>query len=149
MFAVGESCSVSSRHIRHSRGLNSELKRFLFNESGSATIEFVIWMPMFSFLLALIADASMVFMANARMWDVARDTARRMALRTLTAEEARELALANLYYMGQSAEVETTDGSDVIVQIAVPIEDATVFGPFSSLLPGSLQARVVMLREPV
>ncbi len=125
------------------------LSRFLRDETGSATVEFVLWVPLFGFLLALIADCTMVFMANARMWDVARDTTRRMALRIITPEEAEDLVRSRLEADGRTVSVTAEDGNEVVVSIAMPIEEVNVFGPLSGLLPGDLTARVVMLREPI
>jgi Flp pilus assembly pilin Flp len=53
--------------------------RFLRDEGGSATIEFVLWVPVFAFILMATVDATILYLHHTEMWNVARDTTRRMA----------------------------------------------------------------------
>ncbi len=63
----------------------NRLGRFFHCEHGTLTVEFVIWMTVvFVPLLALTADVSKLFLAQADMWNVARDTARRMTTGEVT-----------------------------------------------------------------
>ena len=128
----------------------TRLRRTGADERGSATVEFVLWLPFFITLIAAIADLSFIFTTNASMWDVARDTARRLALHQVTAEQAETFALS-AFALGDPTQyaVSVTDGDDVVVEITTSIDDASVFGVYSALMPGDLIARVTMLREPM
>jgi Flp pilus assembly protein TadG len=47
--------------------------RFLRDERGSATIEFVLWVPVFMILLVATTDASILYLHHTEMWNVSRD----------------------------------------------------------------------------
>ena len=49
---------------------------FVKDENGSATIEAVLWMPVFVFILVLIFDVSMMFHNQARLLGVTQTAAR-------------------------------------------------------------------------
>lgn len=55
------------------------LRSFIAETNGSATVEFVIWVPLFAFLLMLTVNASFAFMDLTLMQNAARDGARGMA----------------------------------------------------------------------
>lgn len=119
------------------------------DERGAVTVEFVTWMPAFAAMLAFIVDFSFVFLTNSSMWDSARDAARRIALHKMTADQAEEYVLDSLFTPSHNFRVEAIEGEEeVVVTVVTPINDATAFRIYSSLLPGNLVARVTMLREP-
>jgi Flp pilus assembly protein TadG len=126
-----------------------KFKLFAKNETGVITIEFVMWMPAFSFMLAFIVDFSFIFMTNASMWDTARDAARRIALQKMTVDQTEKYVLASLFTPSSNFSVEATEGAEeVTVTITTPINDATAFRIYAAMLPGNLVAHVIMLREP-
>ena len=53
-----------------------KLRRFRDDRSGSATIEAVLWLPVFFGLVALTADTAMVFNGQARMQRIVQDANR-------------------------------------------------------------------------
>lgn len=55
------------------------LRDFLRDEQGSATIEFVIWIPWFMLLLMIVVDACFLYLDLNRMENAARDGARRVS----------------------------------------------------------------------
>ena len=126
------------------------LRRGGRDERGSATVEFVLWLPFFFTLLAGIADLSFIFTTNASMWDVARDTARRLALHQVTVAEAESFARGAVA-LGDPSNyvVSVLDGDDVVVEISTTVAEASVFGVYAALMPGDLIARVTMMREPM
>lgn len=120
------------------------------DEGGSATVEFVLWLPFFFTLIAAIADLSFIFTTNASMWDAARDAARRLALHQVSVAQAEDIARAAVA-LGDPSQyiINVLDGDDVVVEITTSIDAASVFGVYSALMPGDLVARVTMLREPM
>ncbi len=52
------------------------------------TIEFVVLMPVFIFILLFTVDASVLFLTRSDMTNVARDVVRRMSTRELDSTEA-------------------------------------------------------------
>jgi Flp pilus assembly protein TadG len=132
------------------RGLSliaRKMRQFSRNETGVVTIEFVMWMPAFGFMLAFIVDFSFIFMTNASMWDTARDAARRIALQKMTVDQAEQYVLASLFTPSSNFKVEAIENAEEVT-VTTPITDATAFRIYSAMLPGNLVAHVIMLREP-
>ena len=53
---------------------------FFTNEEGSATIETVIWLPIFTILLTMIINLSMVFFSESQILRVVQDGNRAFSL---------------------------------------------------------------------
>ena len=121
--------------------------RFLRDERGSVTIEFVIWVMPFIFMLAATVDASMLYLTHTEMWNVSRDIARRLSIGDMTEAQAVDYAREELSLNGNYT-FATSVGTDVVVEISTSFKDASVFGIFGAVVGGDLTARVVMRREP-
>ena len=125
---------------------------FLEDESGSETLQFVSFVPLFAFLLVIVIDASFLYLTQSEMWNVARDTARRMAAGQLTSEqEAVNHAAAHLTMFENpynvSASYDPNTGMGVL--ITVGIADAMIFGAFlGPVLGETIRVRFEMRSEP-
>ncbi len=128
---------------------------FLRDDRGSQSIEIMLWIPIFVALLVIITDASMLYLTQTEMWNVARDTARRMTTTNLkTVDEAVVYANEQLNLYTNNNGLYSVDASyDPVVQVVIQIGagdisftgfrylDYTIFG-------GTISARVVMRPEP-
>jgi Flp pilus assembly protein TadG len=65
-------------------------RRFCRDDSGTATIEAVIWLPVFAFVLALIMNVSMVFFFESQMTRIVQDGNRAFSLGRLSNSDAVE-----------------------------------------------------------
>ena len=85
------------------------------------------------------------------MWNVARDTTRRMTTEEITTTaEARDYAAAHLFLGARTYVIDPDFGGDMNVTIAIGLDDAAIFGFFfKSILGQSLVASVTMRREPL
>ncbi len=90
-------------------------------------------------------------MTHSEMWNVARDTTRRMTTEEFTTvAEARDYAAAHLFLGERTYVVDPDFGGEMNVTIAISLDDATIFGFFfESILGKSLVANVTMRREPL
>lgn len=122
--------------------------RFLRDEGGAVTVDFVIWFIPFMFLLAMTVDATMLYLTHSEMWNVSRDIARRLAIGDMTESEAVDYAREELFLYGNAYTLATEVTADVTVIIATDFQDASLFGIFGKVLDGSLTARVIMRKEP-
>ncbi|WP_159964245.1 TadE/TadG family type IV pilus assembly protein [Profundibacterium mesophilum] len=66
----------STRHTRIGRHLSG----FMRAEAGSATIEGVLWLPIFFALFVLMADVSLIFNSQAQILRVVQDANRNYSL---------------------------------------------------------------------
>lgn len=126
--------------------------RFLRDETGAMTIEFVLWIPVIVALLTVVIDATTLYITHTEMWNVARDTARRMVSgRITTLDEARNCAAAAMslrdfpYYVDAAYDKDT--GAEVL--IAIKVNDMAIIGysPLS-ILGGNMVAHVIMRPDP-
>jgi Flp pilus assembly protein TadG len=101
-------------------GLLKSIRRFRQCESGAATIEFVLWLPIVVMVLLLIVDASMLFMGRTQAIRVLQDTNRLYSVGQFTGTSAERLtkaesyALLRLKQMSSSATTKTTEVNRVV-----------------------------------
>lgn len=125
--------------------------RFLRDERGSATIEFVLWVPVFVVLLVATTDASILYLHHTEMWNVSRDVARRVAVGDMTEADAAATVQNEMFLSTNAYTVVTSDPAalDVVIRITTSVRDASVFGFFKPVLGRFLTAEVTMRREPI
>ena len=125
---------------------------FIRAEKGAVTGEFILWVPIFVGLLVFVTDASIIYLTHSEMWNVARDTTRRMTTGQFTTPaQARDYAAAHLFLGNRTYVIDPGLASaDMNITIAVGLDDATIFGFFfKPILGRSLVARVTMRKEPL
>lgn len=127
------------------------IRRFLGDGSGSATIEFVLWVPIFAVILVAAVDATILYLHHTEMWNVSRDVARRVAVADITEADAAAVVEEELFLYADAYTVTTSDPTDMDVWIAIhtKVSDASVFGFFESIMDDYLTAMVIMRREPI
>ena len=89
-------------------------------EDGSATIEIILWVPLVFALITLVVDVTQIMHAQTRLFTLARDASRQVALGGLTEAEA-ETAL-NDHFAGTDGSVAevATDNGIVTTSLSVP-----------------------------
>ncbi len=124
---------------------------FLRAEKGAVTIEFVLWVPVFVSLLVFVTDASIIYLTHSEMWNVARDTTRRMTTEEFTSDaEVRDYASAHLFLGSRTYVIDPDFGGEMNVTIAIGLDDAAIFGFFFEPILGNvLVASVTMRQEPL
>ena len=137
------------RRVRRARPRGA-LARLLRDRRGAATLENVLWTPLFVGLVALSADAGLAFHAHSRMWDVARDVARRVAVGELDALQAETYAAGalpggGLYTIVVGERPGPFQGTDV--EVVITLRDAGPIGAIDYVDTDGLEARVRMRKE--
>lgn len=133
---------------------------FLRDERGSAVMEFCLWLPLFMFFLAAIIDASVLYLTHTEMWNVARDTARRVTTGQLDKNNTAQIVTHvrdELTVGGRQYFVEPiydSTSNSISIRVGTMIWDASVFGIFGmfagqhDILRRTLESTVVMQMEP-
>ena len=129
------------------------LTRLLGDERGTATVEFVLWIPVFVTIMLVAIDATVLYLHHTEMWNVARDVARRVAVGDITESQAVDYVVDELHlysHYTQSYRVMVSDPGDEDAQILIQsrVWDASIFGLFGPILGEYLEAAVVMRKEP-
>ncbi len=110
---------------------------FRRKDDGTATIEFVLLLPVMILLFGIVADTAMVFGGQAQVLRVVQDANRAMSIgRVRSVEEAQNMILAGIARIAPRARVQTTVtepdiASKVLVissTVLIPVTDFTVTG---------------------
>lgn len=123
--------------------------RFARDETGSFSIETMIWIPLFAVVFAFVTDVSLTYYGYSRMWDVARDSVRRVTTGEMTTAEAeahaRSILTGGAVY---SVTVDDTDTEDVVITITAS-GLSPLFGSLEFFSPGLLSTVYTMRKEGV
>jgi Flp pilus assembly protein TadG len=131
-------------------GKRKKAGAFHRNESGNATIEFVLWFPVLVAFLFFATDVTLAFMRQSHLWQVSRDTARIVSRHGMDEAEA-ELYAAQVGAIGGVAptvDVVVT-ASDVTVQMSLPSSSITPFNTLKFAMGDELRASVTHGMEPL
>ena len=108
------------------------LKRFKSDESGTATIESVLWLPLFFYLLLLVVDVSFIFFGKAQILQDSHDGNRALSTGSLgNAAEAQSFITNAISDFSANATVTTVidNGTSIVTTtINVPATDLMAIG---------------------
>ncbi|MEC4687821.1 MAG: TadE family protein [Nitrospirota bacterium] len=118
------------------------------SERGVAAVEFALAIPFVLLVLSGIIQFGFVLFLQSHVADVARDTARRAAVGELTQAEAEQFAQDKLLNWGVTYDVVVAlNGTDVDVQISLPMSQAALIDVFGLFQSGTLTAAVTAREE--
>lgn len=115
---------------------------FLRREDGTATVEAVLWFPIFIAVFGLMVDAAMIFHGQAKVLRVIQDGNRNFSIGRLTNEAETETYIENvLADLNITATAETTETAGVAYTVVtVQAAQLQILGYFSALT--NLEIRV-------
>lgn len=109
--------------------------RFLRRECGTATVEAVLWFPIFIAVFGLMVDAAMIFHGQAKVLRVIQDGNRNLSIGRLTTttqtEDYIEGVLANLRITATATTTITAGVATTTVSVAA--NQLQMLGYFSAL----------------
>ncbi|RYG93168.1 pilus assembly protein [Loktanella sp. IMCC34160] len=110
-------------------------RRFRKEETGSATVEAVLWLPLFVVVFVMIADVSFVFHRQSQMMRIVQDANRAFSVGRLSSEaETENFVTDALAGLSESAVAVTTLNAGVIsTSVQVPVTDMVAVGFFNFL----------------
>jgi len=117
-------------------------KGFVRDEDGAVTIEGLLWMPMFFYILALSVDVTMIFHAYSRIIRVVEDVNRGISIgRITTIEEGKARIAASLSgYDGLKSQIGVIDNV-VVTNVSVPVTSLVVLGAIKPILGNSVEVK--------
>lgn len=121
---------VSSPTRKRQANFPGNLSKFIEDEGGSTTAEFVLWVPVFMLFLILTADVSMALFRYSNIYYVSRHTARQVAIQQWSISEAITKATARTTFSGVEPNISIRPSDDfrsVIVAIEVPVNTIGVY----------------------
>lgn len=125
-------------------------QRFIKDENGAATVEFMLWVPVFTALMTGAVDVGTIFSHKSNYWSTARDAARQVARHAMTSSEAEAYAETHATFKGVTPQVTvTTTATEVSVRIAGVADTLSPFGIFDILDGANIVAEVTYALEPI
>lgn len=120
----------------------SRLRGFFVRQSGSATVEFVVWMPFFLLLTGFFADVANTYLLQASMWSTAMDCTRRMSVGQYTSSQVspndvvtacvkKEVLYPYKFSLSTATVTATYGTTDDSIEMSIPIYEAGIFGVFA------------------
>ncbi|MBN8630072.1 MAG: pilus assembly protein [Rhodobacterales bacterium] len=123
---------------------------YLTDDSGSVTIEFLLMLPLFTTFLLLATDASMLFLRQTTLMNVARDTARAVARYAMTPAEAKAYAQkAAATGQGAATATVTIKNGAVTVLITTNAQSAAPFGIVNFAVGDTISGSAINTMEPI
>lgn len=128
-----------------------KLAAYMQDEDGApSTLEFVLLLPIFMLIVALVVDLTFLFMAQARMHDVATYATRNWAVGQMTAIEADAYAESRSIIMSASPlSTGVIDGGALTMTLSMSAGNATPFGILHFVAGNDITTSVTQLREGV
>lgn len=109
--------------------LKSRFADFLRESDGSATIEFVLWLPLLTGIIALSADTALFFAMKAQVVRIVQDANRAASIGRLDGVDATVEFIEDQlggYAEVADIEVELLDGDSLIsTTVSIPTEEIT------------------------
>jgi Flp pilus assembly protein TadG len=133
-----------------SRRPGNPVLRFLNDCSGTATVEFVLVVPLFMLILMLTADASALYLQQTKYWNITRDTARAVSRHGLTDVEAVDFARDRASTSKVAAEVTVVIVNNMVtVTISGDAAESSVFGITKFAVGDRITASTTNIMEPI
>lgn len=123
---------------------NDYVRRFRAGESGSTSIEFLLWVPIMVLFLTMTTDATLLMHKQQFIMNDARDASRQVALGQRTAAEALE-QLTLRYPSESHPPLVVVENGFVTTTISVPFSEVAKISRV--FLDGDLSAAVSMWVE--
>lgn len=126
------------------------VKTFRNDTSGSVTVDYVLWFPLFMAFVIFVAEVSIIFTTNAMMWDTARETARRMAIHSLDTVDAKQFISSRLGAERDDYTVLIQNaGDEVSVDINIILSTTPFVAKMLKVDWNHIEANVIMMKEPI
>lgn len=108
--------------------LHRSIARGLSDESGAATVEFVLWLPVMAALFGLVVGTSIIFGDQSQILRVVQDVNRAVSIgHVRTSDDAEAMILADIDNIAPNASVETTLSNGIITStVTIPVSDLSV-----------------------
>ena len=137
--------SVAISKMLRAPHLVSALQRFRSNRRGVAAVEFAIVLPVLLTLLTGIVQMGIMMFVGHNMVSVSQETARLVAVGELTEAEGQTYANDHLMNWDLTYDVSVQrQGSDIVVDIAVPLSDVALIDILGLFNSGDLTTRTSM-----
>jgi len=128
-------------------------KRFSRDEGGSATVEAVIWIPFFFFILMLITDASLAFFARAQAFRAIEDGNRSFSVGSLSDRAATKSFIEARFDSLSPSATATVDYEStsriITTQLKFPAREVVLFNTLGVMTGWEIEVSAQQYKEGV
>lgn len=112
------------------------------DESGAATIEAILWLPMFFYVLALSVDVTMVFHSYSRIIRAVEDVNRGLSVgRIKTIDEGKLRISSELSnYKGVQSDIKIVDNV-IVTNVSVPVTSLAFLGAVRPMMDKNVMVK--------
>ena len=123
---------MNRSHQRTGSSGKKWIRRFAQGDSGVATIEAILWFPLFFFMLFLVVEGSIVFNKQTMAMRVVQDVNRSAAVGVFPTDQSAEQALlARIHPISPNAQVNTRfENGLTISSVQMPVRNLSGLGFF-------------------
>ena len=117
------------------RFLRMAVAKFARDSKGSATVETVLWLPLFFLAFGLMTDVAMIFNGHSQVMRVVQDANRNRSVGRLEADaQVVEYVVQSLSAIAPNASATSSITAGVVTTVVtVPATDLEVLGLFTAL----------------
>ncbi len=129
--------------------LSNRLLRAFQREDGNATVEAVLWMPIYMALFGMIIDVSLVFGGQSDVLRIVQDTNRAVSLGRFDSLEAAQANIETKILAISSSAIVTVEVIDGVISsvVVIPASDLTATGLFDGFADVNVVVRAQHLSE--
>lgn len=108
-------------------------------DEGSATVEAILWLPIFFLIIGLATDVTMIFHANSRALRVVEDVNRAISVGRITSLTEAQADIVKMLpnYAHVTAVVKVSNGV-ITSKVTIPVSSVVVIGAVKSLIGQSI-----------
>lgn len=112
------------------------MRRFMRQDDGTATVEFVLWLPVVMLVFGIIVDFSLILGGEAQALRVVQDANRGLSIGHFqTIDEAKAYILAQVQPLSAHASINMTVTNGVILsRLTMPASDLMATGLYNGIL---------------
>jgi len=121
--------------LRPSARFTSFLRNFRNKTDGSATVEAVLWLPLFVVFFVMVADVSFAFHRQSQIMRIVQDGNRAISVGRIVNQAELETYIATRLasFTSNAAVTSVIDTGTITTQVRVPIEDLVAVGMLNFL----------------
>jgi hypothetical protein len=110
-------------------------KKFRDREDGSASMEAVMWTPVFLILFGMVTDTSIVFGRQAEILRIIQDSNRSLAVgKFMTVDQAEDYIADKVAVFSDESNVDVQiDGGIIVTSVTLPASDLSSTGLFEAI----------------
>ena len=129
--------------------LRNRANRLARDESGSITVESVLWMPIYLLFFTLIADVSLMFHSQAQATRIVHDANRQASQGVYTTSAQMEAAVKErLDDYSPNATIDSAFGpTTVVTTVTMPVSDVAAIGILGTLVRSNITVSLLHLVE--